>query len=303
MIAESKDVLVLSNERDFAADAVIGRLHELEVPVRRLNAEQLHASAPPWTLEDDARYAATIWWRQALPEPRSARSVAEADEDAVLADQWRAFLSAFDHPDTRWVNPLWQGRAAEDKIRQLRVARDVGMSVPPTLVTNSAAEAAAFRSAQKDCVVKTLRGAYFGRSDQSFMFTQALTQEMLDLQSHWREQPLIVQKRIAPRTDIRCFVVDGRLVGAGSATANQHDDWRLAPHEVSWRPFDPPAPIADQAVAYSEALGLNYCALDFAADVESIWFLEGNQAGEFAWLDQLLALGVANAIADALARP
>ena len=54
------------------------------------------------------------------------------------------------------------------------------------------------------------------------------------------------------------------------------------------------------AVRYVQLLGLQYCALDFAQDSSTTWFLEGNQAGEFAFVDRPLNLGISLAIAEAL---
>jgi glutathione synthase/RimK-type ligase-like ATP-grasp enzyme len=296
------EVLVLTNERDYAADLVIERLHQRGVAVRRLNTEMLTTSAPTWDPGSDDAASAVVWWRQLLPEPVPADSVTQLDEAIVVANQWRTYLSIFDRPGTRWVNPLWAARAAEDKVRQLRLATRIGFAVPPTIVTNSKQRAAEFRGAHGQCILKTLRAGYFAHSDQAFMFTRSLTDEVLELVDEWTEQPVIVQRQISPRTDVRCFVVGDTLVAAAAAQPpDENDDWRTVAGGTEWAPFALDPTIAERCVSYTHALGLAYCALDFVADDETLWFLEGNQAGEFAFIDRPLGLGIADALAGVLA--
>jgi glutathione synthase/RimK-type ligase-like ATP-grasp enzyme len=302
-VSDRDEILVLTNERDFAADLVIEKLTAMHCAVRRLNAETLPGSAPPWSPHTDDSAPNVVWLRQALPMPTPRATVVQLDEDLVTADQWRSYLSVFDHPESRWMNPLWAGRAAEDKLRQLRVAVSVGLSVPPTIVTNSRETAAAFKRTHGRCVIKTLRAGYFARSDQAFMFTRELDDAVLTAPAaEWETQPVVVQRRVRDRRDIRCFVVADTLVAAAIARApGDVDDWRTVARDVEWEPAVLDERLRAACVSYAQALGLAYCALDLAADESDVWFLEGNQAGEFAFVDRPLELGVADAIASFLA--
>jgi hypothetical protein len=45
------------------------------------------------------------------------------DDFLVAREQWRAWLTDLaESPDTRWLNPLWAARSAENKLVQMRVA-------------------------------------------------------------------------------------------------------------------------------------------------------------------------------------
>jgi hypothetical protein len=49
--------------------------------------------------------------------------VAAVDDFLVAREQWRAWLTDLaESPDTRWLNPLWAARSAENKLVQMRVA-------------------------------------------------------------------------------------------------------------------------------------------------------------------------------------
>jgi hypothetical protein len=64
----------------------------------------------------------------ALLIPRSPRRAHQpahgAPRDPVTAPvEWRAWLTDLaESPDTRWLNPLWAARSAENKLVQMRVA-------------------------------------------------------------------------------------------------------------------------------------------------------------------------------------
>lgn len=289
-------VLVVTNERDFAADAVIHRLSKQGVPVERWNSESFDSVS--WRPEEwpATREFSAVWLRQFLAEPSTLETVGEVDDFLVVREQWRTWLADLaEYPGARWMNPLWSARRAENKLTQLRVASAVGMSVPSTVVTNSRDEAAAHEAMVGTCVVKAVASAYFPFSSSAFMFTRPL-KEALDLtQSDWRAQPVVVQRTVSPRTDVRIFVV-GRFVAAASTRVDA-TDWRTRAGEAVWERCVAPVEVVDGCRRYLDEFGLAYGAFDFAFDGEVWWFLECNQAGEFSFADRPLELGVADAIA------
>jgi glutathione synthase/RimK-type ligase-like ATP-grasp enzyme len=303
--AASSRVLILANQRDFAADAVVRHLHDAEVPVVRWNAETLAQEAADWQPGDAHARFASIWLRQFLPEPAPAASVNDLDETLVVRTQWSSWLASLDEPGVRWVNPLWAARRAENKIVQLRAATALGLPVPPTTVTSNRDTATRFRDAQPDraAVVKSLSAGYFGYSDQAFMFTENLTDDLLDHPDAWTAQPLIVQCRLARLQDIRVIVVNEDVFAAAlhvDPSTQSDTDWRLTPGRP-WHPLEVPEEDATRYRALTRELGLTYAAIDLIDDGTTHWFLEANQAGEFAFIDNPLRLGVAEAIARALA--
>jgi glutathione synthase/RimK-type ligase-like ATP-grasp enzyme len=299
-LTRERRVFVLTNQHDFAADGVVDLLKSSGTDVVRVNSDDLSV-LPDWSPGEPASANSTVWWRQFLPEPTPASTVEELDDRLVVAEQWRSWISVFDDPGGYWMNPLWAARLAENKIVQLRTAKTCGFSVPATLVTNNAASAATFAAQVGQCVVKSLRAGYFGYSDQSFMFTRLLTPDIIALRSEWQVQPLVVQAQIKPRIDIRVFVVHHQVEAAVSTMAPLDAiDWRTASSEAHWGLCPLPPALVKASEQYVELLNLEYCAIDLASDGHDVWFLEGNQAGEFAFVDRPLDLGITAAIARAL---
>lgn len=208
-------ILILTNERDFAADEVVHWLNKIGADVERLNIEAAQSKAiPAWSPKGEGvpTDRTVVWWRQ-FETDRRPDGLDELDDILVDRAQWRAWISTLANGTAIWVNDLWAARRAENKVEQLRVARDVGFSVPATIITNDPAEAEAFRVATGPCVIKTLASAYFSFSDQSFVFTEALDDTALQLDG-WHRVPVVVQALVAGGLDARVVAFGNRCYGA-----------------------------------------------------------------------------------------
>lgn len=296
---KSAEILVLTNERDFAADDVIRRLGELGANVRRLNIEAARTfPVDRWDLAGESTPPRVIWWRQFEVDAHPA-DLEAVDDTLVERAQWRSWLAAIHRPNTTWVNDLWSARRAENKLVQLEAAKQVGFSVPPTIVTNDPSDAREFSAGVGPCVVKTLSAGYFAFSDQSFVFTETLEDALRVEGARWHAAPLVVQQRLAG--------LDGRVICVGDSTfaakcRTEGTDWRKTPFDAAlWQPWSAPDILIDSCRSYCRRLGLRYAAFDFMVTGEGNFFLEANQAGEWMFLDRNLHMGISAEIAAYLA--
>lgn len=296
-------VVVLTNQRDFAADVVVDRLQRLGANVSRLNIESARSEAvEPWSpaagkprLHDQPT---VVWWRQFETDDHP-RDLAGLDELLVERAQWRSWVATMCGSRSVWMNDLWAARRAENKVEQLRTAADVGLCVPRTLITNSAAQAAEFGRTVGGAVVKTLSSGYFSFSDQSFVFTELLDDAVLDRVDAWSAAPLVVQQHLGGALDVRVVSFGSRCFGARCRSKGV--DWRKTPFDPElWFPWPVPPDIATRCESYRARLGLEFAAFDFMVTDDATYFLEANQAGEWMFLDRVLELGIGPAIADYL---
>lgn len=292
-------ITILTNEQDFAADSVIAHLNNMTVPIRRINIEAAESGpVEPWLLQAQPDYP-VVWWRQFQRDIMPA-DLEELDEVLVNRAQWRAWVTTLRSPGSTWINDLWAARRAEDKVDQLRVARELGFHVPETIITNNRDDAMAMMERSGDCVVKTLTSAYFSFSDQSFVFTEPLDHPALSRADRWPESPLMVQKRLHRAMDARVISFGRETFGARCQSPTL--DWRKTPFDPElWTEWAVPQSLVDLCRRYRESFSLEYAAFDFMIDDE-VWFLEANQAGEFSFLDRSLDLGIAQAFAHRLAQ-
>lgn len=213
--------------------------------------------------------------------------------------------------DRRVVNPLDADRAAENKLRQLRVARDLGLEIPRTLVTNDPAEVLAFHeSLGGRMITKMLTPLTQSMSGHTpFVHTSVVRPEDLEELDGLRYSPMVFQEHVAKAHELRVAVVaapgHGRCF-AGAIDATRSDDgqvdWRKsAPTQVAWRQGDLPDDVAARLIALVRALGLVYGAVDIiVTPAGGHVFLEVNPAGEWGMLERDAGLPIAAALADAL---
>ena len=199
---------------------------------------------------------------------------------------------------------------AEDKGRQLRLARQLGFAVPPTVISNDPDVIGAFiddaRARGHRVVTKLLRPlSQTMRGDGVFMFTATVGDDDIAALGSVQLAPQIFQHRVEKALDIRVQVM-GDVVVAG-ATACVGDDWR---RDGDWhfRRWPISAALADRCRSLCRQLGLVTGAVDLVAthdDVgdDDVFFLEINPAGEWGMLERDLGAGLADALAQALLGP
>jgi glutathione synthase/RimK-type ligase-like ATP-grasp enzyme len=292
----TRPIVVLTNRRDLAADDVIRRVDEAGVEILRFNAEDLASGgAPSWEPESGPSFGpgAVLWRQFEIPRPSTQLDAAGIDDLLLTRAQWRVWLSTLNTAGTPWMNDLWRARRAEDKVVQLDTARSVGFQLPRTLLTNDPDRAREF-SRSEGTVIKSPSAGYFEFSDRGFVFTQMLTEDVLGQREAWFNQPMLVQQRVSG-SHVRVVTVGGRYFAARCEARAL--DWRTEGDGVKWRPWKIPDGVAASCLEYVRVMGLAYCAFDFVDDGAATWFLEANQAGEWVFIDRVLDLGIAQAIA------
>lgn len=144
-------------------------------------------------------------------------------------------------------------------------------------------------------MVKTLSSAYFGFSDQSFVFTEALDDAALKLDG-WKTVPLVVQE-LVEGLDARVVSFSNQCYGARCRSKGV--DWRKMPFDPDlWERWSVPSSLEQSCHSYRRKLGLEYAAFDFMLRDGSPEFLEANQAGEWLFLDKTLEFGISRHLAE-----
>jgi MvdC family ATP-grasp ribosomal peptide maturase len=250
-----------------------------------------------------------VWLRRLVP-PRLDEELEPSYRDGCLRESQAAlegFLDGLTEAGCRFVNPLEADRAATNKLRQLRLARAMGLEVPRTLVTNDEARVRAFFEQVQGRMVAKMQTALTQsmQGGNPFVYTTAIGPEHLEELDGLRYSPMVFQERLDKARELRVAVVDGRcLVGAIDASrsvAGQVDWRRSRPDEVRWEPGELPADVAERLGRLMESLELVYGAVDFIVTPEGRHvFLEVNPGGEWGMLERELGLPIAAALADSL---
>lgn len=235
----------------------------------------------------------TCWYRRqgkVLP----ARSTHPDDVDFVRFQASRHVLATLHSLQVeRWVNHPSEAKRVESKLPQLRAARAVGFRIPPTLVTNSPEDLAAFRSRfpgpiiAKPFVFHTWRDPQ-GR--ESFFQTTRVPKDIVLSREEVELCPNIFQMEVKKDHELRVTVFGEHVFALkieGQA-ARDSVDWRIDQAmgmPVSIVELSPD--LRSKCLAVCKELGLAYGALDLmVAPSGEVYFAEVNQAGEFLFMDE-----------------
>ena len=112
--------------------------------------------------------------------------------------------------DVFWINDPGRDEVAHRKLLQLRVAQEVGLEIPSTLVTNDLAEARSFVDAHgyRDVICKA-----FSATEQQWRETRLVGEEELAALENVRYAPVIFQEYVE-RHDLRVTVVGDQIFPA-----------------------------------------------------------------------------------------
>jgi glutathione synthase/RimK-type ligase-like ATP-grasp enzyme len=221
----------------------------------------------------------SVWVR------RPGEPAAHAAEPSpwLTAETRQALFGMLYSASTRWMNHPRRAEQARHKPWQLRVAHSSGFAVPPTIITTAPRVAQQFVEEYRQVVVKSASGPPPGEPPVALPTT--LIGPDADF-SGVSAGPALLQQYIPKRADIRLTCIGTRLFAARKAAVPGQVDGRFGDTGQAWEPTAVPDRIARSVHEYLACTGLAYAAFDFAEDREGVWwFLEGNQGGQFGFVE------------------
>jgi MvdD family ATP-grasp ribosomal peptide maturase len=197
-------------------------------------------------------------------------------------------------------------RLAENKQLQLQVAREIGIEIPRTLMTNNPQ---AVREFAKECpgglIAKMLSSfAIYEEGKEKVVFTNPVKPEDLEQLDGLRFCPMTFQETVPKALELRTIIVGKRLFTAAidsQKSEKAKHDWRRQGLVLidDWVPHDLPSEIESKLLRLMDYFGLNYGALDLILTPDDRYvFLEINPVGEFFWLELCPGLPISEAIAS-----
>lgn len=242
----------------------------------------------------------SVWWRRpahprvsdAVTSP-SHRAFAANEASEALAGLWYA-LGAY------WVNDPSRDDMAQRKGYQLKVAQDIGLQIPRTLMTNDVGDAREFIDAvgYHNVVFKT-----FSSTQDQWRETRLLGRDELALIDDVRHAPVIFQKYVPAQYDLRVTVMGDTVfpVAIHSQQTDYPVDSRIDFANARVEPVDLPPSLTDQLIRFTRRLGLVYGAIDLRLTPDGDYvLLEINPAGQFRYLEVLTGLQMTATLARLL---
>jgi glutathione synthase/RimK-type ligase-like ATP-grasp enzyme len=243
----------------------------------------------------------SVWYRRISPygfheelRDPTARLFAWSEANEALLGVWYS-IGAW------WMNPPLADEVSQRKIRQLQAAKQLGLTIPDTLVTNEPDVAQVF--VQKHGIGHVVRKA-FRNIIEAPRETHLLRAEDLAQLDSVCYTPVIFQEYVPATLDLRVTIVEDDVFAASVASESQFAaDYRPGLASATVRPYDLPIDVSTKLRALMNVFALNYGAFDLRVTPGGDHvFLEVNPGGEYLFISRRTGQPISAAIAAALER-
>jgi hypothetical protein len=220
----------------------------------------------------------------------------------VEAQAWTDLVEAVAHdPGVEWLSSLSAIRVSDNKINQLRLARQIGVPFPKTLIGAKASDIAS--ALGPVAVIKPL-GPGVLRADDSatrvFYSTKIDVGELEDEQL--ARAPVIAQEPLDADMHLRVVTVEGRAWCAALDAGGLPLDWReaLPSARKAWRRLEAPGAVRAGALALAREAKLGFSSQDWIVERERQLFLDLNPNGGWLFLPASMRDEITQAIVSFL---
>lgn len=314
-------VLVVTALEDVTADWVITALNEREVPVVRVDPAdigpalifgfRIGADAPAWggrlrtaSREVELGEVAAVYYRRPTPYTDRYGHLPAPQGEFAAAEARHGLGGVLNHlHGVLYVNHPAAVTRADFKPAQLQRFTELGLTIPPTLVTNDIEAASKFAADHEHVIYKTFRGLPRDEDGHAgAIWAQRVDPESFDdtlaVTAH------LFQAEIPKTGDVRVTVVGRRVFAQQIAAPNGALDWRRGDwNELVHTPITVPAQVEAALHSYLASFGLVFGCFDFAltgdeGDAGHWTAIECNPNGQWGWLPD--AHAITEAFADIL---
>lgn len=305
--------LILSSTIDYSTDLVCIELEKRQASYLRINRDLFSEYEILYDLQDGVlRIKMRDSWHLVAPEslqsiyfraPVFLRTTGKPHtvQEQLKRSQWSAFirnLIIFDK--ALWINHPVATYRAENKLFQLKCARECGLAVPETYVGNSLPASVAV---ERTYIVKSLDTAlFYNGSNEMFTYSTMISGQTL-MDAEIKTAPIILQEYLSPKTDLRVTVIKDHIFSVAITKQGNSivGDWRQNKKEqLEYNAVDLPDSVKKQILTLMRKLGLSFGGVDLALVGNTYYFIEVNPTGEWGWLALGSHLPIDKAIVDCM---
>ena len=235
-----------------------------------------------------------IWVRRPEP-PLPNPNTAEPDKK-FASMEYRTFYNSIAYLLEKlpvWcINKYSASRAIVQKAVQLHLARQCGLKIPASMMSNSPAAVREFFARDGRTICKGFTPHIWQKEGQrSVAITETfeLTGEQLPSDEVLTFAPAIYQEMVPKEFDVRMFLLGNHLYSYALTNPKKALDWRqdCGFGHVKVDPIATPPEVERGVLEFARRAGVCTGSLDFGVDAQGQWwFLEINEQGQFLWIDQ-----------------
>jgi glutathione synthase/RimK-type ligase-like ATP-grasp enzyme len=315
-------IIVLADEIDVHADAIISKLYELNAEVLRINIGNVFDDEKNGLSLNvcDKLIKGEITYNNRNFKFEDIKSVlcrdfyviayekADFREDLIYHERRSSLYSWFRTLDCKWVNAPWIMDAVDSKPYQYSIAKKIGIKIPATLVTNVKDKFFNFYElCNQKVIIKQLSEINLIKEDKenkkAFGFhTNKIEEKHLKEIDLLINSPCLFQQLIEKKGDIRITVIGNNIFSAFIDSQSKEStkiDFRH--DDVPVKYFEFPDDEKTKLLNMMKELNLHYGAVDYVLTPDNeLVFLEINTAGNYLWIEHELGLPISECIAKYL---
>lgn len=250
-----------------------------------------------------------IWNRRRAPNkasplvPDYARQFVQDEARHALDGVWKSL------DQVCWVNHPDANRAADSKPYQLHIARQCGLSIPASLITNDPDELRRFfAECDGQVIYKALNRNLFRTPDGlRYLFTSQVCAEDLEqapMRDGIRATAHLFQRLIPKRLELRILIVGATIFAAeiySQQTKHGQIDFRKSYDDLRYGVHTLPGTLQKQLLQLMRLLHLEYAAIDMILQPDGTYvFLEANCSGQYGWIEDETHLPISKTLVDLL---
>ena len=246
--------------------------------------------------------SSAVWWRR--PQFPDLSGLTDHDALGFAHGEWHEALNGmYQLLCCPWMNPPAADDIAHRKAHQLRVASDLGLRIPRTLMTSDRARAMQF--IEQNGIGKTIY-KIFAATQKVWRETRLVSADDLEMLDSLHVAPVIFQEYIPAVADLRVTVVGREIfpMAIHSKGTSYEVDFRVSLAEAETTRAELPKKVEKAMLRLMDRLGLVYGAIDLRLTEDGDYvFLEINPAGEFLFSEAGADLPITDAIVGWLSDP
>jgi len=301
-------VLIISHKEDYTVDFVIDKLNRKDISYFRLNTEDilgtdLDVQISNLVFNSSLDKFKSIWFRRIkLPILNEVENLFE--KDYVLNEIDHFFTNLWAISDAKWLSEPRFIYRAENKLLQLKIAKNIGFNIPNTLVTNNPVRIHEFYIKENEnIIIKPIyNNSYFDGEKDWSIYTNIVDEERINRLDKFHHFPCIYQQYIDKKFELRITVVGNEVFAAkvnSQSNPKTKIDWRK--EKLKFEKYELPNEIKELCVKFIHRLNLSFGALDIIVTKEEKYvFLENNPNGQWAWIEFDTGLEISEAIINFL---
>jgi len=318
-------LLIVTSQNDIHSDMVIKELRNSRIEPIRLNSDAIiqessysfswdqqgQVTSQSLALKDSKRSTKEvklIWWRKPK-DYHPYLNVTDEWAKQYAIEETKSLVQSLPglFPNAKWINNYYNLRLPSRRINQIPLVKQLGILIPPTLVTNQYEPIVSFLKQYGSCIIKPMDYSGFLHDEKQYAcYTRPIDLETVNsLRDSIHLAPVFIQKRVTKKAEYRVTLIGKKSFVCRIETEHLNDpevnqDWRVTePDKLAHIPDTLPEHYIAKLHKMLEMLGLHFGAFDIIrGDDDVLYFIELNPNGQWYWIEILTGMPMVKAMVE-----